>query len=135
MNGKQLPQPLSQECVELREQLETWRRTRQKRRRVPEAVWESATRMAKEFGINRIAKEFRLSYSTLKKRINGTSGKNGNGSRDALAFVEVEMSPASETGGIVVDLVKRSGTRMRIELASGHVDDLMAMVRTFCGTD
>jgi hypothetical protein len=134
MSHKALP-PLSQECVELRDQLETWRKTREKRRRLPEAIWESAARLAKEFGINRIARELHLSYATLKKRMNGPSGKNGKGARATHAFVEVEMSPASSRGGIVVELVKSSGTRMRIELTSGHVGDLMAMVKTFCGAD
>ena len=134
MSRKPLP-PLSEKFVELREELQTWRQTRQKRRRVPEPIWESATRMAKEFGINRIAKELHLSYSALKKRVNGTSSKKGNGSRGSPAFVEVEMCPAPATESVVVELVKRSGTRMRIELAGGHVDDLMAMVKTFCRTD
>ena len=54
MSRKSLP-PLSQECEELREQLENWRKTRQKRTRVPEAIWKSAVRLAEKFGTNRIA--------------------------------------------------------------------------------
>lgn len=135
MNRKALP-PLSPECEELRERLEQWRRTREKRTRVPEAIWKSAARLADEFGTNRIARELHLSYATLKKRMNRVSGKkDGRNAEATHAFVEVDMSPSPATAMYAVELVKSSGTRMRIELSRGHSDDLLAMVRAFSSSD
>ena len=68
MNRKALP-PLTEECGELRLQLENWRKNREKRTRVLETIWESAARLAEEFGPHRIARELHLSYATLKKRM------------------------------------------------------------------
>ena len=53
---------------ELRERIEYWRRTRQKKSPMPAELWEAAARAAHRHGIYTVAKDLRLSYDSLKKR-------------------------------------------------------------------
>ena len=134
MSRKALP-PLPPECEELREQLEHWRKTREKRSRVPDAVWESAARLAQEHGTNRIARALRLNHSTLKKRLNGASEPGAAKKQSAQAFAEVNVCQSASPAGYVVHVEKRSGTQMRIELKGGAVHDILAIMRAFCNQE
>ena len=92
MNRKSLP-PLPAEYEELRSQLDHWRKTREKRSRVPEAVWDSAARLAEQFGINRIARSLALNHATLKKRLNRSGARKKES--DPVFVVSITTPPTS----------------------------------------
>ena len=61
----------------VRRRLEGWRRTREKRGRIPESLWAAAVKVAGGHGINRTATVLRLDYYSLKERVEReeTSGR------------------------------------------------------------
>ena len=129
-------QPLPPECEELREQLEHWRRTREKRTRVPEAVWATAARLAQEYGTNRISRTLRLNHAALKKRVTNGDVEQGDGPKGSPpAFVELDVCPSPTPTGCIVELQNASGPRLRIELKGAQVHEIAALMRAFCTQD
>jgi len=63
--GREVPAGLAS----IRRRLESWRRTRKKRRRIPEPVWSAAVKVAGRHGVNRTANVLRLDYYSLKDRV------------------------------------------------------------------
>ena len=47
-------------------QFEQWRRSRDKRRAIPESLWEAAASLYPAFSINRISRTLSLDYTRLK---------------------------------------------------------------------
>jgi len=128
MNRKALP-PLPAEYEELHSQLDHWRKTREKRSRVPEAVWDSAARLAEEFGINRIARALGLNHTTLKKRLSGSGARK---KESDPVFVEIGSAAPAFSSECVLELENRAGAKMRIELKGERVIDLLELTRAFC---
>lgn len=131
MNRKALP-PLPAEYEELRSQLEHWRKTREKRSRVPNEVWDSAARLAEEYGINRIARALGLNHSTLKKRLNGCGVAGVSKKKPGPVFLELESGMSAPSAECVLELENRSGAKMRIELKGGRILDLLELTQAFC---
>jgi hypothetical protein len=48
-----------------------WRDAKRKGERIPKELWSSATELAREIGINRVANALHLDYTKLKHRVNG----------------------------------------------------------------
>ena len=63
---------LAPELRELQQRLASWRRTRRKRGRLPEWLWNSSVALARAHGVNRVARALRLDYYGLKRRLSGT---------------------------------------------------------------
>jgi hypothetical protein len=49
--------------------LTAWRRTTKPRSLIPDALWESAVKLAAKYGIHRTARTLKLDYYSLKKRV------------------------------------------------------------------
>lgn len=61
--------PLKPNLAQVRDQFENWRKTRQKRTAIPEALWDAAVSLSKDYSTLQISKALRLHYTTLKNRI------------------------------------------------------------------
>ena len=55
----------------LRQRFVDWRDAGRSGKRIPEELWQAATDMARQVGVNRAAKAAGLDYSKLKRRLNG----------------------------------------------------------------
>lgn len=66
MNHQSIP-TLRPTMEELRNQFETWRKTRQQRAPIPDALWRAAVSLSKDYSILQISKALRLNYNDLKK--------------------------------------------------------------------
>jgi hypothetical protein len=62
-----LPSPA--DIDEVRVQLQEWRQTRRHRSRIPEAIWTSATTLARAHGVAKISRALRLDYYALRRRL------------------------------------------------------------------
>jgi hypothetical protein len=58
-------------------QLERWRRKRRGRERIPESLWVAAGELAREQGVNRVSRVFRLEFNHLK-RMADSSGRGSH---------------------------------------------------------
>ena len=59
----------SSELVSVRRRIEMWRRTRERRTAMPEALWKAAAELARLRGVHPIARALRLDYYSLKGRL------------------------------------------------------------------
>jgi len=77
-----------------RRRFERWRRTRKGHSRIPESLWASAVKAARQYGLNRTARTLGLDYNGLKKRVEATGSGSMSDRGTVATFVEL-ASPAS----------------------------------------
>lgn len=111
----------------LRQQIEHWRKMRAKRSPMPEPLWRAAVGLAREQGVYAAAQALRLSYDSLRKRVEaaGDARRVRRGSRQ-LGATFVELPPAllsaAGPGGPIVEVLGQSGQRLTVQLRSGDLD-------------
>lgn len=105
---------------------EQWRRTREKRDRIPEGLWRAAVDLSARYPTFRIARTLRLNYIQLKQRIQERAGK-GTSSQ----FVEVKMAPLFSVSPCVMELRSPSGFELRIETDASLQSQLVHLISCF----
>jgi len=116
----------------LGERIEHWRRTREKRTRMPAELWSEAITLARREGrAYAIAKALRINFEGMKRRLAEAAG----GSAPAPgAFVEVtgaEFLGAAAESGTVVELSEAAGIRMTVRFAAKAEVDVARLVAAF----
>jgi hypothetical protein len=112
--------------AELRERIETWRRTRAKPGPMPEALWRAAAQLARKHGLSAVAAALRLQYYALKDRVEGTT--HAVRRQGTAAFVEVSP-PAMTPSGCVLELEAPGQRKMTLRVSSAI--DVVAVVDAF----
>ena len=74
---------------ELLAQVETWRRTREKRGPMPEELWSEAVVLAKEHGTCRIARAVGIDYASLRGRLQRSGTAPTRQDESSGSFVEL----------------------------------------------
>lgn len=116
----------------LRGQLEKWRKRRSSlRERIPEALWQSAARLAREHGVHPIASALRLNYDHLKRRVSTGSETAVACQTSEPAFVELEVGQPSSEAHCVVELEDRRGAKMTIRLEGSSGVDVVGLAGAF----
>lgn len=125
------------EFLTLKQDFETWRKTRVHREAIPESLWMRAVELARRLGVTPVSRELRLGFRALKDRLEGDLGKKGQpgGPRGAAAFVELPplglaTAPAL---GLVVEARHPDGTSVQIRVPKGEMVDLTGLLATFWG--
>lgn len=114
-----------------------WRNAKRKGERIPEELWSSATELAREIGINRVANALHLDYRKLKHRVNGpvvsktnptrtTAGPASAPHADRPAFVEFAVEAVSRRPESVVEFEGRCG-KITIRLAEHNPAEIVAL--------
>ena len=119
----------AQGFAEVGERIEAWRRTRERRRPMPEELWEAAADLAKKYSLHKVSKAFRLSYTSLKKRVHPDmpSARKEPGP----VFIELDMGPTARIPECTVEMEDGSGAKMRMRF-SGKVDcNLLELGKAF----
>ncbi len=99
----------------LRERLESWR-AKHRGERIPEELWREATRAAAKHGVGAVSYRLHLGYYKLKSRLEraweskGTKGEEVN-------FAEVQLPQFKYGSSNSIELIKASGSRLRIEFS------------------
>lgn len=106
------------------QKLERWRRTRQGRSPLPEALWRAAAEAAREHGVFRTGQVLHLEYSKLKRVMNATRGRACSPPRF------VELGPLAALGGdeCVIELEGARG-KLRLRLRGSAAGDLAGLSR------
>jgi hypothetical protein len=125
------PDTLPAEIEAVRERIEEWRRTRAKRTRMPEELWEAAVALAGKHGAWRISRALRVRYEGLKSRAmllaTVPTLPSAPGFVDMTSVLGAASSNDSST---TVDLSRADGTRLLLRLPSGAVD-VQSIIRAF----
>ena len=115
---------------QVRDQLERWRRTRQKRSPIPETIWGEAAGLARECGVSAISKALRLNYPDLKRRAQAAA-PHLPAMISPPNFVELACGPSLAPAPCVVEMENPAGVKMKIHLSQGGGVDLAALVTAF----
>ena len=116
---------------QVRDQLECWRRTRQKRSPIPETIWGEAARLARECGVSVVSKALRLSYPDLKRRAQTAVTSGLPAMTSPPSFVELACGPSLTPAPCVVEMENPGGVKMKISLCQPSSVDLVALVAAF----
>ena len=114
---------------ELRQRFEAWRCSGAKGRRIPEELWDSATELAREIGVNPVVRALRLNYTRLKRRVTGQVTPKPSPTTTRPAFVELAMEAISQRPECMVEFEGRRG-KVSIRLIGHNPVDLMVLVET-----
>jgi len=115
----------------LRHRIEAWRRQPDRERRIPNALWAAAVKLARTHGVSVVSRAARLDYYSLKKRLEAGQTKSP---RDGDRFIELPMAVMTEASPCVLELEDRGGRRLRVSVHGLDVEDV-ANSSGRCGTD
>jgi len=111
---------------EIRAQFEQWRNGRDKRKAIPEALWEAAASLYPAHSLHHISKALRLNHTKLKHYVQGSSPDL---SISTASFIELGFAkPASPCKGIV-EMRHQNGAGMTMQVMDSR--DLMKLARLF----
>jgi len=123
-----LPSPL--ESVQY--QFEKWRGTRTSLREpIPENLWAAVIRLCNQYSINHVSRSLHLSYTTLKKRIQGKKSVSKKKKITSPTFVELDCQPHFTSSECIIEMENAHGSKMRMSF-KGQADlDLLELSRAF----
>lgn len=109
----------------LQRQLGAWRQRRRGRARLPEALWQAASALARQHGVSWVARALRLDFHKLRRRAEPPTPPSP-AATSSPQWVEVQLEPTRPPGPreVRIELADARGARMTLEL--GH--DVPAMV-------
>lgn len=138
--GKRRGRGLPAGAKQVRDGIEHWRKTRAKRCRMPEPLWDEAVALAQAHGVYRISQALRLSYDSLNVRVarapktRPKSARSGSSQVDTSGFVELRAAApvtAMPPAGAEVEVLDADGTKLTIRLAAGSDLDISALMSAF----
>lgn len=121
---------IPREVVRVHERFERWRQGHRSRARIPEDLWSEAVELAREHGVNAMARVLRLDYYGLKKRLDGNGGSGRHVKAETKAGF-VELLPAAAGPECVVELENASGAKLKLQLRGHAVPDLITLSHIF----
>ena len=100
----------SNDIEPLRRQVDEWRATRQRRERMPEAMWQAATELARQHGVNPVARALHLDFYRLQGQVQPRIRERG-AKATTPAFVEVQLPTSAHGLECTVELEDRRGAQ------------------------
>ena len=127
-----LPSPL--ESVQY--QFEKWRDTRKSLREpIPENLWAAAIRLCNQYSINHVSRSLHLSYTTLKKKVQGKKPVPKKKKSSSPTFVELDWQGNFPSSECIIEMENAYGSKMRMSF-KGQADlDLLELSRAFWTKD
>jgi hypothetical protein len=115
---------------EVRERFEQWRDSRNKRGRIPDALWQAAATLHPAYSLHQISKSLHLNHTKLRQCIHEQQAVSSLPATPA-AFIDLGLSDAITPCECIVEMQHQDGARMRIQVKGGGRPDLMKLVRQF----
>jgi hypothetical protein len=123
-----IPEPIEQ----LQRQLDQFRSTQSQRTKLPDSFWQAAVELARQYGVQSVARPLRLDYTGLKKRL-GEVPRPKKAS-NAPSFVELMPHPAMVQEW-VIEFEALSGSKMRVQWKSAGPPDWGSLLRGWRETE
>ncbi len=128
---QQIPTDPATAAEPVRAHIAQWRETRTHRgAAMPAAPWAAAVVVARRHGLAPTARVLGVDYATLKRRL----AVEGQPATDpGPTFVDLGAAPPLRVGACVIAIDGRRGRRLRLEVSSLCLADLVALVRVAWG--
>lgn len=111
------------------EQFGHWRRTREKKGAIPEALWEAAVSLHSDYSLCQISKVLRLGYNDLKNRVQAQ--KSNFTSHSDASFIELGISDPMYSAECIVEMKDQKGASMRMYFKGKAGVDLLELGKAF----
>jgi anti-sigma-K factor RskA len=110
--------------------LTAWRQKRKHREPIPEPLWRTMVRLARRYGLSRVAQVLRVNYTALKRHLVATAAPQAPRSGAIAAeFVEVPMSTCPSGSPWVIELEDRKGSKLTLRLAQTDSAGALALAQ------
>ena len=116
---------------EIQKQFEDWRKTRQKREPIPQALWEAAVRVAQYNPVGRVSKILRLDHCKLKKLVRARYGDNFFGVDLSNNFIEIDSRQLLCPVECIIETQQPDGARMKMHIKSGNGFNPLELAKAF----
>jgi hypothetical protein len=133
MNRKET-RPVAEPIAQLQRELEEYRRSRPRRAKLPEPIWDAAAELAREHGVYAVAQALRLDYMGLKRRLGGEVAIRRPG-KSKPVFVELVAPPPAKCEECLIEFESTRGDKMRIHWPVRTAPDWTALLRAWRGTE
>ena len=118
---------------EIREQFGTWRKTREKRTPIPDALWEAAVSLSSRYSLYQISKALRLNYNDLKCHIQTSPSSLQSLPVIDPAFIELGLKAPMLPAECIVEMEDQNGAKMRMCFKGEAGLDLLELGKVFWG--
>ena len=125
MSTTVIPEPIAQ----LQRQLDQFRSTQPRGRRLPDSMWQAAVELAREHGVYSVAHPLRLDYTGLKKRLDGVPDPKKKATKPA--FVELIADHSVAMADCVIEFESSVGSKMRIQWKASTGPDWISLFRAW----
>ena len=128
-----LPVPTNKSFTleEVRDQFEHWRRSREKRSVIPDALWQAAILLFPKYSFCQISKALRLNYTDLKHRVEARRSTFEQSAVPEPAFVELGLSGPIHPAECLVEMEDQKGAKMRMHFKGEAGLDLLELGKAF----
>ncbi len=116
---------------DLRQQFIDWRDSRRSGKRIPAELWQAATDMARQVGVNRAAKAASLDYSKLKRLLDGGIAQTTKPA-PAPDFVQLPMTHLIQTPQCVIEFAGDHG-RQTMRLSGYDAATIVSLAEHLAG--
>jgi len=96
---------------------------------MPEPLWTLAARLARQYGVAKVARCLRLDYYALKGRMQ--PAEEISAPKLGPIFLELPHKPAAPVSECSIELEHPRGSRMRIHVKGTALPDFAELTRTF----
>jgi hypothetical protein len=124
------PEPI----LQLQRQLEDFRSSQPARTKLPEALWQAAVDLARQYGIYPVAHPLRLDYMGLKKRL-GEVRPPRRRKAAPPAFIEVVAAQPAAQEACVIEFESARGAKMRIHWKASTPPDWTTLLHAWRETE
>ncbi len=126
-----VPANRSYNLEEVRDQFEHWRRSREKRSVIPDALWQAAILLFPKYSFCQISKALRLNYTDLKHRVEARRSTFEQSTVPEPAFVELGLSGPIHPAECLVEMEDAFGAKMRMHFKGTIGFDLLELGKVF----
>jgi hypothetical protein len=125
-------QSFSEDIEETHRQLEAWRKSRSRGKRIPSSLWDSAAALARIHGVSRVSQRLGLDYNGLRRRAEAALPPRRPRLKLPPGFVELPLIGQPAHGpSCTVELTGGKGARMTIRWEGKEGLDLVGLVEAF----
>jgi hypothetical protein len=121
--------PIPEAITQLQRQLEQFRSARPARTKLPDALWQAAVELARQYGIYAVSQPLRLDYTRLKQRLGGVPIQLRKANKPA--FLEFIRSGATALPECVIEFEAVNGGKMRIQWKASVPPDWASLLRAW----
>lgn len=113
---------------EVQQLFEEWRRNKQGRAGIPEALWKAAISLSKQYSAHQISKLLHLNHTAVRDHIRADKQDEGIGEKGA-AFIELDVIQPVPVGDCVIEIEKRGGGKMRLSFKCSN-PEIVGLAKT-----